>query len=180
MAHVDAGKTNRIERVLFNTGHIHRPGDLHTVNTEMDWRALEKKHGITIPAATSCSWRNASITIMDTSRQGNFGIEVEGLRRVLDSAIALFSASQAPIAGRTRAKRSTTHSQTGKGDCGHGMGIVVEYAGETGEAQWVKPEPYLWDYTLFGKPGARPAAPDETIDITIIKHNGELNGYSME
>jgi FtsP/CotA-like multicopper oxidase with cupredoxin domain len=64
-------------------------------------------------------------------------------------------------------------------DRGHGMGIVVEYAGEKGEAQWVKPEPYLWDYTLFGKPGAHPAAPDETIDITIIKHNGELNGFNQ-
>jgi FtsP/CotA-like multicopper oxidase with cupredoxin domain len=58
------------------------------------------------------------------------------------------------------------------------MGIVVEYAGEKGEAQWAKPEPYLWDYTLFGKPGAQPAAPDETIEMTILKHNGELDGFN--
>jgi elongation factor G len=59
----------------------------------MDWRALEKKHGITISAAaTSCSWRNASITIMDTPGHVDFGIEVERSLRVLDSAIALFSA----------------------------------------------------------------------------------------
>ena len=64
-------------------------------------------------------------------------------------------------------------------DRGHGMGIVVEYAGEKGEGQWVKPEPYLWDYTLFGKPGARPAAPDETIEITILKHNGEVGGFNQ-
>jgi len=64
-------------------------------------------------------------------------------------------------------------------DRGHGMGVVVEYAGEKGEPQWVKPEPYLWDYTLFGKPGAHPTAPDETIDITIIKHNAELDGFNQ-
>jgi Elongation factor Tu GTP binding domain len=46
MAHVDAGKTTLIERMLFNTGRIHRLGVVHTGNTEMDWRALEKKHGI--------------------------------------------------------------------------------------------------------------------------------------
>ena len=64
-------------------------------------------------------------------------------------------------------------------DRDHGMGIVVEYAGEQGEAQWVKPEPSLWDYSLFGKAGARPASPDETIEITIVKHNGELDGFNQ-
>jgi FtsP/CotA-like multicopper oxidase with cupredoxin domain len=63
-------------------------------------------------------------------------------------------------------------------DRSHGMGIVVEYAGEKGEAQWVKPEPYLWDYTLFGKPGAHPDTPDETIEVTVLKHNGELDGFN--
>ena len=65
MAHVDAGKTTLTERVLFNTGRIHKLGDVHSGNTEMDWRALERKHGITISAAaTSCTWRDASITII--------------------------------------------------------------------------------------------------------------------
>jgi FtsP/CotA-like multicopper oxidase with cupredoxin domain len=59
-----------------------------------------------------------------------------------------------------------------------GMGIVVEYAEEKGEPQWIKPEPYLWDYTIFGKPGAAPAAPDETIEITIVKQNGAINGFN--
>jgi FtsP/CotA-like multicopper oxidase with cupredoxin domain len=63
-------------------------------------------------------------------------------------------------------------------DRSHGMGIVVEYAGEKGEAQWVKPEPYLWDYSLFGKPGAHPDTPDETIEVTVLKHNGELVGFN--
>jgi len=64
-------------------------------------------------------------------------------------------------------------------DRGRGMGIVIEYAGEKGEARWVTPEPYLWDYSLFGKPDAHPAQPDETIAIEILEHNGELNGFNQ-
>jgi FtsP/CotA-like multicopper oxidase with cupredoxin domain len=64
-------------------------------------------------------------------------------------------------------------------DRGHGMGIVIEYAGEQGEPKWVTPEPYLWDYTLFGRPDVSPAAPDETIEMTILEHNGELNGFNQ-
>jgi len=65
------------------------------------------------------------------------------------------------------------------GDRGHGMGIVVEYAGATAKPQWSRPKPFKWDYTVFGKPAATPAAPDETIDITVVKHNGALNGFNQ-
>lgn len=61
----------------------------------------------------------------------------------------------------------------------HGMGIIVEYAGAKGKAQWTKPEPFRWDYTRFGKPNATPAAPDETIEMTILKHNGALKGFNQ-
>jgi FtsP/CotA-like multicopper oxidase with cupredoxin domain len=61
----------------------------------------------------------------------------------------------------------------------HGMGIVVEYAGEKGKPQWIKPKPFRWDYTAFGKSSGVPAAPDETIEITIVKHNGALNGFNQ-
>jgi FtsP/CotA-like multicopper oxidase with cupredoxin domain len=64
-------------------------------------------------------------------------------------------------------------------DRGHGMGIVVEYAGQKGKPQWVKPKPYRWDYTRFGKPNAAPAAPDETIEMTIVKHNAALKGFNQ-
>jgi FtsP/CotA-like multicopper oxidase with cupredoxin domain len=63
-------------------------------------------------------------------------------------------------------------------DRGHGMGIVVEYAGAKGEPQWTKPQPYKWDYTIFGKPGAAPASPDQTFDVTIVKQNGADNGFN--
>jgi FtsP/CotA-like multicopper oxidase with cupredoxin domain len=64
-------------------------------------------------------------------------------------------------------------------DRDHGMGIVIEYAGEKGEPRWLTPEPYLWDYTLFCKADAHLAAPDETIEMTILEHNGELNGFNQ-
>ncbi|WP_354140875.1 multicopper oxidase domain-containing protein [Bradyrhizobium sp. LB11.1] len=60
-----------------------------------------------------------------------------------------------------------------------GMGIVVEYAGARGKPQWTKPKPYKWDYTLFGKAGASPTKPDETMEFTILKRNGALNGFNQ-
>lgn len=61
----------------------------------------------------------------------------------------------------------------------HGMGIVVEYAGRSGKPQWVKPKPFHWDYTRFGKTGASPPAPDETIEITVVKHNAAAHGFNV-
>ena len=64
-------------------------------------------------------------------------------------------------------------------DRGHGIGIVVEYAGAKGDPQWTKPQPYKWDYTIFGKAGATPAAPDQTFDVTVVKHNGADHGFNQ-
>ena len=64
-------------------------------------------------------------------------------------------------------------------DRGHGMGIVVEYAGQKGEPQWTKPKPFRWDYTQFGKPNAEPASPDETIEMTVVKRNAALKGFNQ-
>ncbi|HUA52277.1 MAG TPA: multicopper oxidase domain-containing protein [Candidatus Sulfotelmatobacter sp.] len=61
----------------------------------------------------------------------------------------------------------------------HGMGIVVEYAGRSGKPQWTKPKPFRWDYTRFGRANGTPAAADETIDITIVKHNAALDGFNQ-
>jgi FtsP/CotA-like multicopper oxidase with cupredoxin domain len=62
-------------------------------------------------------------------------------------------------------------------DRGHGMGIVVEYAGRAGRPEWRKPRPFHWDYARFGRPGIA-AVPDETIEMTIVKHNAALNGFN--
>jgi FtsP/CotA-like multicopper oxidase with cupredoxin domain len=61
----------------------------------------------------------------------------------------------------------------------HGMGVVVEYAGQKGKPQWVKPKPFRWDYTRFGKAGAAPVIPDATIEMTVVKHNGALGGFNQ-
>ncbi len=61
----------------------------------------------------------------------------------------------------------------------HGMGIVVEYAGQKGKPHWVEPKPFRWDYSRFGKTNAPPASPDETIEVTIVKHNAVLNGFNQ-
>jgi len=61
----------------------------------------------------------------------------------------------------------------------HGMGIVVEYAGQSGKPQWVKPKPLRWDYTRFGKVNVAPSSPDETIEMTIVKNNAALNGFNQ-
>lgn len=93
MAHVDAGKTTLTERILFNAGRIHKMGDVHTGNTEMDSRAVEQAHGITISAAaTALEWQGCDITIIDTPGHVDFTIEVERSLRVLDGAVAVFSA----------------------------------------------------------------------------------------
>jgi FtsP/CotA-like multicopper oxidase with cupredoxin domain len=63
-------------------------------------------------------------------------------------------------------------------DRGHGMGIVVEYANAKGKPQWSKPRTYKWDYTIFSKADATPASPDETMQFTVVKHNGALNGFN--
>lgn len=93
MAHVDAGKTTLTERILFDTGRIHKAGDVHAGTATTDSHALEKRHGITISAAAiSCIWNGADITIIDTPGHVDFTIEVERSLRVLDGAVAVFSA----------------------------------------------------------------------------------------
>ncbi|MFI4934263.1 MAG: multicopper oxidase family protein [Caulobacterales bacterium] len=61
----------------------------------------------------------------------------------------------------------------------HGMGVVVEYAGHRGKPLWLKPKPFHWDYAHFGRAGGAPAEPDETFEITIVKHNGALGGFNQ-
>jgi FtsP/CotA-like multicopper oxidase with cupredoxin domain len=64
-------------------------------------------------------------------------------------------------------------------DRGHGMGIVVEYAGRKGKPQWAKPKPFRWNYLDFAKPGATAQPVDETFEMTIVKQNGALGGFNQ-
>ncbi|HPB81706.1 MAG TPA: elongation factor G, partial [Spirochaetota bacterium] len=91
MAHIDAGKTTLTERILYYTGKTYKIGEVHEGTAEMDWMEQEKERGITITAAaTTCSWRNTRINIIDTPGHVDFTVEVERSLRVLDSAITVF------------------------------------------------------------------------------------------
>jgi elongation factor G len=91
MAHIDAGKTTTTERVLYYTGRSHKIGEVHDGTATMDWMEQEQERGITITsAATTCSWNDHRINIIDTPGHVDFTIEVERSLRVLDGAIAVF------------------------------------------------------------------------------------------
>src|SRR5258705_6892742 len=93
MAHIDAGKTTTTERILYYTGRTHKMGEVHEGAATMDWMAQEQERGITITsAATTASWRDFRINIIDTPGHVDFTVEVERSLRVLDGAIAVFDA----------------------------------------------------------------------------------------
>ena len=98
MAHIDAGKTTTSERILYYTGKTHKIGEVHDVAATMDWMAQQQERGITIKAdATTCNWtyngKTYKINLIDTPGHVDFTAEVERSLRVLDGAIATYSAA---------------------------------------------------------------------------------------
>ena len=93
MAHIDAGKTTTTERILFHTGKIHKIGETHDGESQMDWMAQEQERGITITsAATTAYWKNHRLNIIDTPGHVDFTVEVSRSLRVLDGSVALLDA----------------------------------------------------------------------------------------
>jgi len=98
MAHIDAGKTTLTERILYYTGISYKMGEVHDGTAVMDYMEQEQERGITITsAATTCSWKDHRINIIDTPGHSDFGGEVERVLNMAEGVLLIVDAFEGPM-----------------------------------------------------------------------------------
>lgn len=97
IAHVDHGKTTLVDAMLKQTGEFKVKAD-QAQECVMDSNDLERERGITILAkATSVSFKDCTINIVDTPGHADFGSEVERILKMVDGALLLVDAFDGPM-----------------------------------------------------------------------------------
>ena len=127
MAHIDAGKTTTTERILFYTGITHKIGEVHDGAATMDWMEQEQERGITITsAATTCSWKDHTINIIDTPGHVDFTVEVKPNRSTTLALRWLIGYSR-----QRREKTMTERLMNEILDASNGLGAAVKKREDT-------------------------------------------------
>ena len=96
IAHVDHGKTTLVDQLLKQSGAFR--DNQATLERAMDSNDLERERGITILAkATSVTWKNVRLNIVDTPGHADFGGEVERILSMVDGVVLLVDAAEGPM-----------------------------------------------------------------------------------
>jgi len=162
IAHVDHGKTTLVDRLLQESGTLHRKD----MNAEriMDSNEQEKERGITITAKnTAIKWKDCLINIVDTPGHADFGGEVERALSMADSVLLLVDAVDGPMPQT----RFVTQKAFEKGL--NPIVVINKIDRPDSRPHWVLDQVF----ELFDKLGAN----DEQLDFPVI-YSSAIKGIS--
>ena len=96
VAHVDAGKSTRVDGLLRLCGVFRENEEL--VDCVMDSGDLEKERGITITAKNcAIKYKDYKINIVDTPGHADFSSEIERIIKTVDTVILLVDSAEGPM-----------------------------------------------------------------------------------